>query len=309
MSELAATARSGAACASACRIASVTAATVTSRPPQAAGGSGFTNVPGGRCTWSGRKHPSFIGIVGSTKQRHRVHDARQRLRDRRVDRAARLRRRPAEIDVDRAVPAQRDRDAHHVEGARLDAVAVDRERALVPSWRQLRRATSRIRRSDVAQVASIDHRRHLGRAEPVVQLLDAAGDHVHAGDERLHVAHDLVGRAAVATDDAHARRSTGSPSRSRRTGGSSRPSTKVSVASDANPAAEIPPTSATWMSVPGEERDAAVREHRTEDEDVVGVDAAAVGVVQREHVAGRASCRAGSPRAAPAASTAGWRRA
>ena len=45
------------------------AATVTSRPPHAAGGSGLTSVPGGRCTRNGRKQPSFIGMVGSTKQR------------------------------------------------------------------------------------------------------------------------------------------------------------------------------------------------------------------------------------------------
>ena len=39
------------------------------RPPHAAGGAGFTSVPIGRFVRSGRKHPSFIGIVGSTKQR------------------------------------------------------------------------------------------------------------------------------------------------------------------------------------------------------------------------------------------------
>ena len=66
-----------------------------------------------------------------------------------------------------------------------------------------------------------------------------------------------------------------------------RPSANVSVASAASPPADTPPTSATWMSVPAKNTHAVVGEHRPEHEDVVGVDAAAVRVVHREHVAGR----------------------
>src|SRR5579884_2150616 len=50
-------------------MASTAADTVTTRPPHAAGGLGFTIDPNGRLVVMGRKHPSFIGIDGSTKQR------------------------------------------------------------------------------------------------------------------------------------------------------------------------------------------------------------------------------------------------
>ena len=43
--------------------------TVTTRPPQAAGGVGFTSEPSGNAVWIERKQPSFIGIDGSMKQR------------------------------------------------------------------------------------------------------------------------------------------------------------------------------------------------------------------------------------------------
>ena len=48
-----------------------------------------------------RKQPSFIGIARIDEAAHRVDHARQRLRERRVDRAARLWRRAGEVDVDR----------------------------------------------------------------------------------------------------------------------------------------------------------------------------------------------------------------
>ena len=88
------------------------------------------------------------------------------------------------------------------------------------------------------------------------QLLDAPADRVGARDERVDVADGLVGGAAVAGDDAeHVAR--GLAPRQRCTGGSIRPSANVSVASAARPPAETPPTSATWISVPAEVRDAA----------------------------------------------------
>ena len=50
-------------------IASVSLVTVITRPPHAAGGAGLTRVPGGRLVRTARKHPSFIGMDGSTRQR------------------------------------------------------------------------------------------------------------------------------------------------------------------------------------------------------------------------------------------------
>src|SRR5687768_13544484 len=64
-----ATAWSGSADDNASTMASIAAVTVTMRPPHAAGGLGLTKVPRGKLMTSGVKHPSFIGMVWSTKQR------------------------------------------------------------------------------------------------------------------------------------------------------------------------------------------------------------------------------------------------
>src|SRR5437667_5171967 len=69
MRPLGATAWSGWACAMAAMMASTAAATVTTRPPHAAGGLGFTSEPNGRLVVMGRKQPSFMGMDGSTKHR------------------------------------------------------------------------------------------------------------------------------------------------------------------------------------------------------------------------------------------------
>src|SRR3954447_27045298 len=69
MRPLGATAWSGWACTIAPMMESTAAATVTTRPPQAAGGFGLTIDPNGSLAMIGRKQPSFMGIEGSTKQR------------------------------------------------------------------------------------------------------------------------------------------------------------------------------------------------------------------------------------------------
>src|SRR3954453_9578295 len=69
MRPLGATAWSGWACDMAPMIESTAAATVTTRPPHAAGGLGFTIDPNGRFVVMGRKQPSFMGIDGDRKQR------------------------------------------------------------------------------------------------------------------------------------------------------------------------------------------------------------------------------------------------
>ena len=64
---------------------------------------GSRACPMGRWCAAGGSSPRSSAIVGIDEAAHRVDDARQRLRERRVDHAARLRRRPREVDVDGAV--------------------------------------------------------------------------------------------------------------------------------------------------------------------------------------------------------------
>src|SRR6516164_3235590 len=59
----------GAASDIACSTASIAAYTATKRPPHGYGDWALTREPGGSRTDRGRRLPSFIGIVGSRKQR------------------------------------------------------------------------------------------------------------------------------------------------------------------------------------------------------------------------------------------------
>ena len=285
MSELAATARSGAAWASACQDGF--GGRGDGHEPAAARCRWIRDspaTPAGRCTRSGRKHPSFIGIVGSAKQRtaytipERVCDTDELIEPRAWGDV------PARSTS--TVPSPDNVTATRTSKVRSSTPSLSMVNVL--SYRPGGERGQRVAHPSLGVVERLPHEaRDFGRAVPVVQLVDPTGDDVHAGDERLDVADDLVGGAAVPADDPHTTSLAGSPARARWTGGNSSPSTNVSVASDAKPAADTPPTSATWMSVPAKYATRAVGEDRAEHEDVVGVDATPVGVVEGEDVTGR----------------------
>ena len=71
-----------------------------------AGSSGLTRLPGGRRSEIGRKQPPLVGICRVGQCPHRPARGRQRPRGHAVERAAHLRARAGEVDLDRAVAAR-----------------------------------------------------------------------------------------------------------------------------------------------------------------------------------------------------------
>ena len=158
--------------------------------------------------------------------------------------------------------------------------------ALVPTRRQRReRCAHPFLR--VGAVLRDDARDGRG-TEAFVQLVDAARHRVRAGDQGLHVADDLVGRSTVAGDDAqHVVRgfpTTLEPYRreqksfDERVRGERREST-------GGHATDVGDVDERSGEVHDPTASRAVGEDRPEHDDVVGVDPAAVGVVQCEDVA------------------------
>jgi hypothetical protein len=211
---------------------------------------------------------------------HRVHHARQGLRERRVDGPPRLGRRATEVHVDAAVPSGHgDIDLELAIG--IDAVTVDLERAVVRARGEPAQVVAHAPFGIVDRIPdeTLDRR----RAKSFDELLHPPGDDVHARDEGSDVADHLVRCTAVAGDDAqHVVHGLTIPVQmdrrqqqafGERVGGERRePGHRV--------AAEVGDVD----EGAGKEHDPAVAENGPEHQDVVGVDATAIGIVQGEDV-------------------------
>ena len=203
-------------------------------------------MPLGRRACSGRKQPSFIGIVGSTKHRiaYTTPDRVCENDELMVPRAwGDVPSKSTSMPPSRAVTAT---FTSNVRSGSTPSPSISNVPWYVPAGR--RRRSSRTRRSE----SSIESRTK--RSTVVVPKRSRSSSTrramtftpaTSARTSPITLSGARLLRAMMPNTS-----STGASFRYRWTGGSNRPSANVSVASAASPATALPPRSATWMRVP-----------------------------------------------------------